>query len=296
VAQDRGALQGAPQTGVMLAAMSGAKATTAQDDLPLLRVQQDSVVTLTLNRPALRNPVTDPDMLAALLDAIEAIGRDRSVRCVILTGAGQSFCSGGNIRAMAGPEGRAASPAHVNRDWYGDGIQRLPLAFSELEVPVIAAVNGAAMGVGCDLACMCDMRIASTAAIFAESFVKMGLVPGDGGSWLLPRIVGQARAREMIFTGDPLSAQEALAAGLVSRVVAPEDLMPTAQALAARVAANPPIAVRMAKRLLRESERSDLATVLQLSAGMQCVAHATEDHLEAVQAFLEKRPARFVGR
>ena len=276
--------------------MSGADVSTEQTDPPLLRARQDGVVTLILNRPASRNPVTDPDMLAALLAALEEIGQDRSIRCAILMGAGTSFCSGGNIRAMAGPDGRAASPAHTNRDWYADGIQRLPLAFSALEVPVIAAVNGAAMGVGCDLACMCDMRIASTTAIFAESFVKMGLVPGDGGSWLLPRIVGQARAREMIFTGDPLSAEEALAVGLVSRVVAPEDLLPTAHALAARVAANPPIAVRMAKRLLRESERADLPTVLALSAGMQCIAHATEDHLEAVNAFIEKRPAHFVGR
>ena len=235
-------------------------------------------------------------MLAALLAALDEIGQDRNVRCAILTGAGTAFCSGGNIRAMSGPEGRAASSAHANRDWYADGIQRLPLAFSRLEVPIIAAVNGPAIGVGCDLACMCDMRIASTNAIFAESFVKMGLVPGDGGSWLLPRIVGQARAREMILTGDPLTADEALAAGLVSRVVSSTELLPAAYALVARVAANPPIAVRMAKRLLRESERADLATVLHLSAGMQSIAHATEDHLEAVNAFLEKRPARFVGR
>lgn len=263
---------------------------------PLLVSERDGIVVLTLNRPELRNPVSDPDMLDALLSALARIDADGTARCAVLTGAGKAFCSGGNIRTMAGPDGRAAAAPHANLDWYRQGIQRLPLAFAALEVPVVAAVNGPAMGVGCDLACMCDIRIASRTAVFGESFVKMGLVPGDGGAWLLPRIVGQARAREMAFTGDPVSADEALAAGLVSRVVDEAELMPAALALAARIAANPPIAVRMTKRLMREAERADLETVLHMSAGMQAAAHATEDHLEAVRAFLDKRPARFTGR
>jgi enoyl-CoA hydratase/carnithine racemase len=164
-----------------------------------------------------------------------------------------------------------------------------------LELPVIAAVNGPAMGAGCDLACMCDLRIAGESARFAESFVKLGIIPGDGGAWLLPRVVGFARAAEMALTGDTLSAQEALAAGLVSRVVPDAELIPAARALAARIAANPPQAVRMARRLLREAWNNRLDTVLEMSSAMQAVAHTTDDHKEALAAMREKRKPTYKG-
>jgi len=262
---------------------------------PLLIDAEGGIVTLTLNLPEQRNPISDPAMIDALTAALADLNEDPSVRVAILTGAGLGFSSGGNVKAMAGAAGRAASSPHANREWYRTGIQRIPRAFDALEVPVIAAVNGAAVGAGCDLACMCDLRIASTNALFAESFVKIGLIPGDGGAWLLPRIVGQAKAREMAFTGDALTAQEALACGLVSQVVAPEDLLPAARRLAARIAVNPPAAVRLTKRLMREAERADLETVLHLSAAMQSITHATADHREAVEAFVAKRPPRFSG-
>jgi len=169
------------------------------------------------------------------------------------------------------------------------------LAFDRLEVPVIAAVNGPAIGAGCDLACMCDIRIAAESARFAESFVKLGIVPGDGGAWLLPRAVGYSKACEMAFTGDTLGAAEALACGLVSKVVPDAELMKEARALAERIAANPPHAVRMTKRLMREGRNVQLATLLELSAAMQSLAHATADHKEAVAAFLEKRKPEFKG-
>jgi enoyl-CoA hydratase/carnithine racemase len=163
-------------------------------------------------------------------------------------------------------------------------------------VPVIAAVNGPAIGAGCDLACMCDIRIASHDARFAESFVKVGLVPGDGGAWLLPRIVGFPKAVEMSLTGCTLDADEALACGLVTRVVPNNALIGEARALADQVAANPAHAVRLTKRLLREGQTSTLSALLELSAAMQALVHATDDHQEAVDAFLERRPPTFSGR
>jgi enoyl-CoA hydratase/carnithine racemase len=193
---------------------------------------------------------------------------------------------GGNLNA--------GSPA-ATRLAYKRGIQRLPLAFAALEVPVIAAVNGAAMGAGCDLTCMCDLRIAGESAKFAESFVKLGLIAGDGGSWLLPRVVGWSKAAEMALTGDVIDAAEALACGLVSRVVPDAELLDAARTLARRIAANPPHAVRMTKRLLWEGRRADLATLLEMASAMQAAAHATADHEEAVSAFLEKRTPEFRG-
>ncbi|MCY1288232.1 Short-chain-enoyl-CoA hydratase [compost metagenome] len=181
------------------------------------------------------------------------------------------------------------------RQDYRCGIQRLPLALFNLEVPVIAAVNGAAMGAGLDLTCMCDIRIASERAQFAESFVKLGIIPGDGGAWLLPRVIGLSRAAEMTFTGQAIDAKTALEWNLVSRVVAPEALLPTAYELAGRIAANPPHAVRLAKRLMREAMHTRLDTLLELSAGFQALSHQTADHREAVQAFLDKRTPVFSG-
>ena len=140
---------------------------------------------------------------------------------------------------------------------------------------------------------MCDIRIASDKATFAESFVRVGIVPGDGGAWLLPRAVGMSKASEMAFTGEALTAQEALACGLVSRVVAPDQLMAEARKVAGKIAANPGAVLRMTKRLLREGERSSLESLLELSAGYQAIAHKTASHKEAVMAFVEKRTPQF---
>jgi enoyl-CoA hydratase/carnithine racemase len=175
------------------------------------------VVTLTLNQPDLRNPVSDDDMVDAILAALARLERDPHARVAILTGAGSAFSSGGNLRKMASGEGLASpSPIQTRRN-YITGIQRLPRAFAALEVPIIAAVNGPAIGAGCDLACMCDLRIAGESAKFAESFVKLGIIPGDGGAWLLPHVVGHAHAAEMALTGDMVDAAHALKIGLVSR-------------------------------------------------------------------------------
>ena len=262
-----------------------------------VRYEQDGhIVVLTLNRPALRNPVSEPDIIESMVRACERMNADMHIRVAILTGAGSAFSSGGNLKKMAAPGGQADAQPWENRRWYKHGIQRIPLAFERLEVPIIAAVNGPAIGAGCDVACMCDIRIAARSAIFAESFVKVGLVPGDGGAWFLPRAVGQSRARQMAFTGDPVTADEALAYGLVSQVVDDDALMDTALKLAARIAANAPHALRMTKRLMNSAEMRRLDDVLELSAAMQPLLHATADHREAVNAFVEKRPARFEGQ
>lgn len=263
-----------------------------------LKIEQDGpIVTLTLNAPERRNAISSFEDCAEVEDACRRIARDDSVRCVILTGADPAFCSGGDLKGMRDRRGimAADSPA-VMRENYRRGIQRIPLALWELDLPTIAAVNGAAIGAGLDLACMCDMRVASEKAIFAESFVRVGIVPGDGGAWLLPRAVGMAMAAEMSFTGDPLDAAQALAARLVSRVVPHGELMGAARELAQRVAKNPPQVLRMTKRLLREGQHMSLASLLEMSAAFQAIAHETADHKEAVNAMLEKRQGVFTGR
>jgi len=263
----------------------------------LVRVEREGAIAIvTLNQPEKRNPISGLDMIDALEAAMRALDADIDVRVVILTGAGSAFSSGGDLKAMATPGSslRDVLPAQTRRN-YRAGIQRLPLLFEALEVPVIAAINGPAIGAGCDLACMCDIRLAGESAKFAESFVKLGIVPGDGGAWLLPRIIGFARASELALTGDLLDAAEALACGLVSRVVPGERLMDEARLVANKIAANPPHAVRMTKRLLREGHRATLAGILELSAAMQALSHATADHDEAVTAFLDKRAPSFSG-
>lgn len=262
---------------------------------PVICARDGAILTVTLNRPEKRNPVSEPDMVDALEQALRAADADIGIRVVILTGAGSAFSSGGDLKAMKKGTGlRAALPAQTRRN-YREGIQRLPLLFQSLEVPVIAAVNGPAIGAELDLTCMCDVRVASENAVFAESFVKVGIVPGDGGAWLLPRIIGFSRATELALTGETIDAAEALRIGLVSRVVSPAELMAAARTVADKIAANPPHAVRMTKRLLREGQSATLANILEMSAAMQSLAHATRDNDEAIDAFLEKRAPNFTG-
>jgi len=262
---------------------------------PVLYEQDGPVVTLTLNKPEARNAISDMDMVDALVAAAARIDADSSVRVAILTGAGTAFSSGGNLKTMRAPGGLGEGAPTAIRDRYRAGIQRIPLALYNLEVPLLAAVNGPAIGAGCDLACLCDIRIAGESARFAESFVKLGIISGDGGAWLLPRAVGLSKACELAFTGDTIDAREALACGLVSRVVPDDELMDAARALADRIAANPPHALRLTKRLIREGQHTRLDTLLQLSAALQALAHHTADHQEAMQAALDKRPPVFTG-
>jgi len=251
-----------------------------------------AVLTLTMSQPETRNALTGNSAVEEFVQACAAISADRSVRAVILTGEGPVFSSGGNVKDMQRYFQQQLSPDSI-REEYRNGIQRIPKALYNLDVPVIAAVNGPAIGAGLDLTCMCDIRIASEKATFAESFVKVGIVPGDGGAWLLPRAVGISKASEMAFTGEALSAQDALVCGLVSRVVPHDDLMETAMVLAQKIAVNPGGVLRMTKRLLREGERATLESLLEISASYQAIAHMEPDHHEAVRAFVEKRTPKF---
>ncbi|WP_143965374.1 crotonase/enoyl-CoA hydratase family protein [Gordonia zhaorongruii] len=262
----------------------------------LLIEREGDIVTWTLNLPDLRNAISDEPIIDAIVAAVNAVNADQSVRAVILTGAGSAFSAGGNVKAMATGDGLFGGAGHTQRVGYRQGIQRIPRAMYTLEVPVVAAVNGPAVGAGCDLAMMCDLRIASSTAFFAESFVKLGIIPGDGGAWFLPRIIGPSRAAEMALTGDRVDAGTALQWGMVSEVVEPGELLGAARQLAERIAVNPPVAVRMTKKLLRESSQQTLDQLLEMSAAMQGLAHQTEDHREAVTAMLEKRPGTYAGR
>lgn len=254
------------------------------------------VVVWTIDNPEQRNPISDEATIEALENAVRAADRDHSIRVAILTGAGTAFSAGGNVKHMRDKAGMfGGAPADL-RQGYRHGIQRIPKALYHCEIPTIAAVNGPAIGAGCDLALMCDMRIAATTATFAESFVRLGLIPGDGGAWLLPRAVGMARASQLAFTGAAIDATTALDWGMVNEVVEPDRLLETAHRLAAEIAVNPPHALRMTKRLLREGQQQSLETLLELSAAMQALTHHTADHDEAVAAMLERRTPRFTGK
>jgi enoyl-CoA hydratase/carnithine racemase len=259
---------------------------------PLLVEKEGAVISITINRSETRNVLDGEDLYSAFEEVCSEINVDASICAAILTGAGKAFSAGGDIHAMRDRSGMfAGSPGEI-RNQYRHGIQRIPLALSQLEVPIIAAVNGPAIGAGCDLACMCDIRIASDAAVFAESFVKLGIIPGDGGAWFLPRAIGMSRAVEMALTGDVIDSKTALSYGLVSRVVAPEELLPEARRLAGRIASNSPEAVRWTKKLLHEAQHLSLASTLELAANFQALAHHTASHRDALDRFFQERSNR----
>lgn len=261
----------------------------------LLTERHGNIVVLTMNQPDKRNALSEEHEMLEFVDVCDALARDTSVKAVILTGAGSSFSAGGNIKHMRDKKGfSAGSPLQI-RNAYRNGIQRIPLALYDLDVPTIAAVNGPAIGAGMDLSCMCDIRIASDKALFASSFVKLGIVPADGGAWLLARTVGVPRAMELMLTGETIDAARAKELGLVNHVVPHDQLMEHAMQMAAKIAANPGPTLRLSKTLLRESLHMQLGTSLEMAAAYQALAHYTKDHDEAVHAFIDKRPPQFTG-
>jgi enoyl-CoA hydratase/carnithine racemase len=256
---------------------------------PVLVNVADGIGWVTLNRPEKRNPISDQEMVSAIVAALASLAEDADrARVVILTGAGTAFSAGGDVFAMADAiSERRSSPSRTATN-YRDGIQRIALAVYDLQVPVIAAVNGPAIGAGCDLACMCDIRLAADNAIFAESFVKLGLISGDGGTWFLQRVVGYARACELTFTGERIDAATALSIGLVSAVVPAADLRMTAEALARRIAGNPPAVVRASKRLMKFAQHGSLRDTLEMSANEQALAQTTDEHQLAVTQMVDR--------
>ncbi|HEX4183877.1 MAG TPA: crotonase/enoyl-CoA hydratase family protein [Caulobacteraceae bacterium] len=254
------------------------------------------VAVLTLNRPDSMNALGAPGDGDQVQAVCEQVNADRDIRCVVLTGAGRAFSAGGDVKAMKAREGAFAGSGVTIRDGYRGNIHKIVRSIYGLEVPSIAAVNGAAIGLGCDVACMTDIRIAAEGARFGVTFLKLGLIPGDGGAWLLPRTIGMSRACELLFTGDVIDAATAASWGLVSRVTPAEQLMTEAMALAEKIAAQPPHALRLAKTLLKQGQTTSYDTLMEMSAAAQAISHLTEDHMEGVDSILEKRSANFTGR
>jgi enoyl-CoA hydratase/carnithine racemase len=250
--------------------------------------EKDGIALITLNSPDTRNAMSRDADFSDIETLFDRVHRNRDIRAAILTGAGKAFSAGGDVKLMhARAQDRSIEPID-DRYRYQEGIHRVTLALHRFEVPLIAAINGPAIGAGLDLACMCDFRIASERATFAESFVKVGIIPGDGGAWLLQRAIGPARAAEMTFTGDTIDAATALQYGLVSKVVPHDQLLGETRAIAERIAANPSHVLRMAKRLMKESATARLETVLEMSAAFQALSHATADHRDRVAGIVAR--------
>jgi enoyl-CoA hydratase/carnithine racemase len=259
----------------------------------LLYDMQEGIATLTLNRPERLNALGDT-LREDLYDAVTRASSDPDVRVIILTGAGRGFCAGGDVKAMN--EARESKRARPLLDKIAPLRDKVVLAMRHAPQPIIAAVNGPAAGAGMNIALACDLRLASTAARFGETFVKRGLHVDWGGTYFLPRLIGMAKACELIFTGEVIGAEEALALGLVSRVVSPDQLLPAARELARSIAQGPPIAIRLAKRALYHNQEVDLPAALEFETYAQNVCFETEDAKEGIRAFVEKRAPSFQGR
>ena len=252
---------------------------------------RDSVATILLDRPERKNAFT-LDMVDAWAAALKSATIDEGVRCVLVTGAGGDFCSGVDLAELAAVPGAPIARKRI----LTDRIHQVALALEELDKPVVAVVQGVAVGAGMDMALLCDMRLAGTSMRMSEGYIRVGLVPGDGGCWLLPRIVGQAKAMELLLTGDFIDAPTALLVGLVNHVFPDSELHDRAAEFAIRLAGLPPVQASMIKRLVRQSERMDFRSHLDLVSSHFGVVSALEDYAEAHRAFAERRPGRFIGR
>jgi 2-(1,2-epoxy-1,2-dihydrophenyl)acetyl-CoA isomerase len=254
----------------------------------LILDQAGPIGTITLNRPEARNAL-DFTMRHELLMALDEIEANPTVRVVILTGAGGHFCAGGDVKNMRQRQTASEGRARVEL------LNRAVLRLVNFPLPTIAMVDGYAVGAGSNLALCCDLIVAADRAKFGELFCKIGLAVDGGGTWLLPRLVGMARAKELIFTGDIIDAADALRIGLVNRVVHAADLASTTRELAEKIAAGPPLALRLDKQSLNRAASSDLAAALDVEALSQGLAIASDDHREGVAAFFDKRPPKFSG-
>lgn len=267
--------------------------TTQAAELETIDLQvRDGVAVVALNRPDKYNAINfqlHHDLAAAL----RQVSRDRSVRALLLTGRGRGFCAGQDLGEFA--VARASEEFRVD-EHVRSTFNRTIMTLRSMELPVIAAINGVAAGAGWSLALAADIRIASENATFTQAFSKIGLVPDTGSTWFLPELIGTSRTLELAFTGDPIDAAQALDWGLVNRVVSADELDDTAFAYAARLAAMPTLALGLTKRAVYRATTSTLEDALEYEAQLQQRAATTDDHVEGVMAFLEKRDATFVGR
>ena len=257
----------------------------------LLFTKHNTIATITLNRPEKLNTFHD-GMLADWAAALRECQVDDAVHVVVLTGAGRVFCAGGDLGTMGRQDG---NPAWDMGQYLRKNVHPVARAVDALHKPYLCAINGAATGAGLDMALMADVRYAARSARLAETYIKVGLVPGDGGAFLLPRLVGLTKALELLWTGDFLSAEEAERIGLVSKVYDDAQLMEATYALAERLARGPSIAIRLTKQVVYQGLRMDFLTALEAMTGPMGVVASTEDHREAVAAFKEKRPPTFKG-
>ncbi|MCP5230274.1 enoyl-CoA hydratase-related protein [Accumulibacter sp.] len=245
--------------------------------------REGRVAVLTLNRDDVRNALTGTRLIDDIVNVAEWVNRCDDVSVLVITGAGRAFSAGGNVKDMARRGGDFAGDVAEVAQRYRRGIQRIPLALNAVEIPVIAAVNGAAIGAGFDLANMADIRLASTRARFGETFLNLGIIPGDGGAWFMQRLIGYQRAFELTLSGRIVAAEEAKTLGIVLDVVDAEELLPKALELANRIAGQPPKALRLTKRLMKMAQRMELGDFLDLCASFQGMCHNESEHLEAVR-------------
>lgn len=274
--------------------LSAGGTIAAMDRKHIRCATRDAVAVITLDRHEARNAYSD-EMIDGLIATFDELEADAATKCVVLTGAGTAFSAGGDLEAMKDRTGMFAGNPVELRTRYVRGIQKIPRRIAAFEKPLIAAINGPAIGAGLDLACMCDIRVASESARFGSTFVRVGLVPGDGGAYFLARVVGFPRALDMILSARIIDATRALEIGLVHDLVAPPGLMDAAMDRAREIAENAPWAVRMAKRACYRSQGADLETALELASSYQGLVQHTRDHEEAVHAILDRRPPSFTG-
>lgn len=248
---------------------------------------ESRVATLTLNRHDLRNALTGSQLIEDIVTTAQWVNQCDDVSVLVITGAGSAFSAGGNIRDMAERKGDFAGDVAECSERYRKGIQRIPLALQAVEVPVIAAVNGPAIGAGFDLANMADIRIASDKAKFGETFLNLGIIPGDGGAWFMQRLIGYQRAFELTLSGRIVDAQEAKELGIVMQVTEHDALMESTMKLATRIASQPPKATRLTKRLMKMAQRMELKDFLDVCATFQGMCHNEPEHMTAVNRMLE---------